>query len=197
MHRPNAYNFVMASKKKPESPASLSGALLLASPALHDPNFARSVIFMAAHNKKDGAFGYILNRPLDQRVADLLPDQDLGLLSQVPVFIGGPVATDKLAFAALHWNKRKRTIRCQTHLSVPDALAALKLGHDVRGFVGYSGWTTGQLEKEIQHRSWITTTARHLVLTAEKPTQLWGAILDEMGPLYSLMADMPENVALN
>lgn len=187
----------MASKKQPDLSGPLTGTLLLASPAMKDPNFARSVVFMAAHNKKDGAFGYILNRPLDQRVGDLLPSQDLGDLGEVPVFMGGPVATDKLAFAALHWNQRKGTLRCQTHLSVNDARKALKLGHDVRGFVGYAGWSGGQLEGEIERRSWITTHARPMVLTVETPTRLWGAILHEMGPVYGLMADSPDDVGLN
>ena len=188
----------MPSSKKPSSdPSPLAGTLLLASPVMDDPNFARTVIFMAAHNQKDGAFGYILNRPLEQRVADLLPDQDLGSLGEVKVFMGGPVATDKLAFAALHWNKRRRTLRCQTHLSVADALHALSLGHDVRGFVGYSGWSGGQLENELELRSWITTRAQALVLTVETPAQMWSAILEELGPVYKVMAKMPEDVGLN
>jgi putative transcriptional regulator len=188
----------MSSSKKPSSdPSPLAGTLLLASPVMDDPNFARTVIFMAAHNQKDGAFGYILNRPLEQQVGDLLPDQDLGPLGEVPVFMGGPVATDKLAFAALHWNKRKSTLRCQTHLSVPDALKALKLGHEVRGFVGYTGWTGGQLENEIQRRSWITAKARPLVLTLATPEDLWGAILHDMGPTFGLMAGVPEKVRWN
>ncbi len=152
---------------------------------------------MAAHNLQDGAFGYILNRPLEQCVSDLLPDQDLGALGEVPVFMGGPVATDKLAFAALHWNKQRRTLRCQTHLSVADALHALSAGHEVRGFVGYSGWSGGQLENEIEHRSWIPTQAQSLVLSVKKPAQMWGAILQKMGPVYKVMAGMPENVGLN
>ena len=152
---------------------------------------------MAAHSDNEGAFGYILNRPLDQSVGELLPDQDLGELGTVPVFMGGPVSTDKLAFAAMQWNKRKGTLRCQTHLSVADALQAIKLGHDVRGFVGYSGWTGGQLENEIKRRSWITAQAKSLVLAVEKPTQLWSTILQEMGPKYSLIAKMPEDVGLN
>jgi putative transcriptional regulator len=175
----------------------IAGSLLLASPVMDDPNFSRTVIFMAAYHEKDGAFGYILNRPLEQCVGDLLPDQDLGPLGEVPVFMGGPVATDKLAFAALYWNKRKSTLRCQTHLSVPAALKALKLGHEVRGFVGYSGWTGGQIETEIQRRSWISTRARPLVLTLEKPDGLWGAILHEMGPVYGLMAGIPEELRWN
>lgn len=187
----------MPKDKNHEPAPSLSGSLLLASPAMRDSNFARSVVLMAAHNAKDGAFGYILNRPLDQRVADLLPDQDLGALGEVPVFMGGPVATDKLAFAALQWNKRKRTLRCQTHLSVADALHALSLGHEVRGFVGYSGWSGGQLENELEHRSWITTRARPLVLTVDNPAHMWSAILEELGPVYKVMAKTPENVGLN
>jgi putative transcriptional regulator len=164
---------------------------------MDDPNFSRTVIFMAAHSAKDGAFGYILNRPLEQKVGDLLPDQNLGALGDVPVFVGGPVATDKLAFAALQWNKRKRTLRCQTHLSVPDAIKALELGHDVRGFVGYSGWTGGQLENELRRRSWINTNARPLVLTVNPPDELWDAILHDMGPVFGLMAGMPGDVKLN
>lgn len=183
----------------PDTPnvPSLSGHLLLAAPTMRDPNFKRTVIFMAAHNSTDGAFGYILNRPLDQRVADLLPDQDLGALGEVPVFIGGPVATDKLAFASMHWNKKQGTLRCQTHLSVPDALHELSLGREVRGFVGYAGWSEGQLEGELKRRSWITTAARRAILGQKEPEAMWSSVLEEMGPLYALIARTPENIQLN
>jgi putative transcriptional regulator len=187
----------MAASSSKKLPSPLSGTLLLASPAMRDATFARSVIFMAAHHRKNGAFGYILNRPIEQRVADLLPGQNIGSLGDVRVYVGGPVSTDKLAFAALHWNKKKGTLRCQTHLSVPDAIEALEQGQDVRGFIGYSGWTGGQLENEIQHRSWIITAPKPVVLTTEEPTDMWGAVLKEMGPLYSLMAETPDNVGLN
>ncbi|MCX6858289.1 MAG: YqgE/AlgH family protein, partial [Verrucomicrobia bacterium] len=99
-----------------------TGSLLLAAPSMRDPNFSRTVIFMAAYSAEDGAFGYVLNRPLEQCVSDLLPDELLGGLADVPIFVGGPVATDKLAFASLHWNRQKSTLRCRTHLSVSDAL---------------------------------------------------------------------------
>lgn len=179
------------------APDSLTGNLLLAVPSMRDPNFSRTVVFMAAHTSKEGAFGYVLNRPLEQRVADLLPDQNLGALGKVRVFIGGPVATDKLAFASLHWNRKEGTLRCQTHLSVSDALHELGLGHDVRGFVGYSGWSKGQIEQEIKHRSWIVTPSRKTILTAQPVSKMWTAVLEEMGPVYQLMAHTPEKVELN
>src|SRR6476646_7863877 len=88
-------------------PVSLSGSLLLASPALRDPNFFHTVLLLAAHNTDDGAFGYILNRPLDKRVSDLLENRELGALAEVPVFLGGPVGTNKLSFASLSWSSKK------------------------------------------------------------------------------------------
>lgn len=175
----------------------LNGTLLLAAPSLRDPNFARSVIFLAAHNSDDGAFGYILNRPLEKRVTDLLPDQELGTLGEVPVFLGGPVSTDKLAFASLRWSAKQKSLKCVTHLSVQDALHELSMGHDVRGFVGYSGWSKGQIENELKRSSWIVTPPRRTVLTESDPAKLWSAILHEMGPVYQLMSRMPDDVSLN
>lgn len=180
----------------PDSP-SLTGQLLLAVPSMKDPNFKRTVILMAAHNAAEGAFGYVLNRPLDQQVADLLPEQDLGPLGQAPVYYGGPVATDKLAFASLHWNRKQGTLRCQTHLSVDAAAHEMSLGRDVRGFVGYTGWSSGQVEGEIKRRSWILSPARRFILGHPVPESMWGTILTELGPLHQLMAGTPEQVELN
>lgn len=185
------------SDDKPENTSSLSGSLLLAAPSLRDPNFSRSVILLAAHNSDDGAFGYILNRPLEKCVTDLLPDQELGALGKVPVFLGGPVSTDKLAFAALRWNNKRQLLKCTTHLSVQDALHEISMGHDVRGFVGYSGWSSGQIETELKRSSWIVSPPKRVVLTSHQPDQLWTTILTEMGPVYQLMSRMPDDVSLN
>lgn len=176
---------------------SLGGSLLLANPGMKDSNFSRAVIFMAAHDAKDGAFGYILNRPLDKKVADLLPDQEMGALGEVPVFLGGPVATDKLAFASLRWSRKNRRLKCQTHLSVEAAMHELSMGREVRGFVGYSGWSGGQIETELERNSWIITPPQPIILTSEQPAGLWSDILNGLGPVFQLMAKLPEDVSLN
>ncbi len=175
----------------------LTGQLLLAVPSLRDPNFSRTVIYLAAHSTEQGAFGYVLNRPLKQRVADLMPDQDLGPLGEAAVFVGGPVGADKLAFASLRWSRARKELRMRTHLSVNDALHELSMGRDVRGFVGYSGWGEGQLEKEMQRRSWITIGSRRNVLTTREPQDLWGDLLRDMGPFFGLLANVPDDVGLN
>jgi putative transcriptional regulator len=179
------------------SKSYLNGQLLLAVPSLRDSYFARSVVFLAAHSDEDGSFGYILNRPLKQRVGDLMPDQDLGPLGELPVFMGGPVGADKLAFASLRWSRARKTLKVNTHLSVDDALHELSLGRQVRGFVGYSGWEGGQLERELEQRSWITTIPdQPLILTAEAGG-LWGDLLRSMGPAFGLLANVPEDVSVN
>jgi len=176
---------------------SLRGSLLLAAPLLSDPNFSRAVLYLAAHSEKDGAFGYILNRPLDKKVSDLLPTEDMGRLARIPVFLGGPVATDKLSFASMQWSNKRNTLKCQTHLSVDDALYELDMGHEVRAFVGYTGWSEGQLEGEMKHRSWIATAPNSIVMSAGDVTTLWSDILEKMGPRYDLMSRMPEKPGRN
>ena len=179
------------------SKPNLNGALLLAAPAMRDPNFARSVLFLASHTAKAGAFGYVLNRPLDKVVSDLMPTDGLGDLATVPVYLGGPVEADKLAFASLYWSDWEDRLYCETHLSVNEALHELAIGHDVRGFIGYSGWTSGQLERELKHRSWIITPPQAQILSTDEPKELWAGILNEMGGRYELIARMPTRPELN
>ena len=178
-------------------PHSLTGHLLLAVPSLKEPPFARSVIYLAAHSVKEGAFGYILNRPLKQNIGDLMEDSKLGPLAKAPVFVGGPVAADKLAFASMRWSKARQRLKIQTHLSVENAQHEMSMGRAVCGFVGYSGWGRGQLENELKRRSWIISTAGRQVLAGRHPEDMWRDVLNEMGPLFGLMAGTPEKVELN
>jgi putative transcriptional regulator len=179
------------------TPESLSGSLLLAAPSLRDPNFFHTVLLLASHNAEDGAFGYILNRPLDKQVSELIDDKELGPLAEVPVFLGGPVGTNKLSFATLNWNARKRTLRMQTHLSTEQAKREIEKGHVVRGFVGYSGWSEGQLEDELEQKSWITCPPLPTVVKHQQTEELWTSILGDMGPHYRLLARMPRDPSLN
>src|SRR6476661_6167151 len=84
-------------------PLSLAGSLLVAHPNMLDPNFRRSVLYISAHDKEDGALGVILNRPLDKQVGELVNDTPPEGLVDVPVFLGGPVGKNQLMFAAFEW----------------------------------------------------------------------------------------------
>lgn len=180
-----------------KSSNTLRGALLLAAPQMRDPNFSRTVLYLAAHSAKDGAFGYILNRPLEKVVSDIMPTSSPKKLMRVPVFLGGPVGTDKLSFVSLAWSSKRDRFSCKTHLSVEDAGYEIECGNEVRAFVGYSGWSVGQLEKELKHQSWIVTPPQPEIVTSDDSSSLWTEVLTNMGPRFALIADTPEKPELN
>ena len=82
------------------SPLSVAGSLLVASPNLLDPNFRRSVVYIANNDADAGSFGMVINRKTGKTVGELLPEKELGLLGKTPVFVGGPVGRDQLTFAS-------------------------------------------------------------------------------------------------
>src|SRR6266511_5159434 len=144
---------------------SFAGSLLVAHPNMLDPNFRRTVLFVSEHDPNDGALGVIINRPLDRQVADLVSDTPPAGLADVPVFLGGPVAKNKLMFAAFEWQKG----------------AGLKLNHNIAfdegsdaqvhknlltvcAFVGYAGWVAGQLESEVKQKAWVVQNANPSLL---------------------------------
>src|SRR5471032_3363970 len=121
---------------------SLAGSLLLAHPALSDPNFRHTVILMSAHNS-EGAMGVVLNRPFGQRLGELNGEFSLGPLASVPVFRGGPVQTEQLVLAA--WQTHDEGFKLYFGIE-PEKAAQLATeeGMHLRAFLGYSGWTGGQ-----------------------------------------------------
>ena len=177
---------------------SLAGSLLIAHPNLLDPNFRKSVLFISANDAQEGSFGLALNRPAGRTVGEILPDKDLGALARVPVFLGGPVATDQLVFASFRWHAETERLECQHHLVLEEAVEAL---HDealvVRAFVGYAGWSKGQLEAELAQRSWLVGKAPREVLDLERCPTLWREILSTYGPWFQLLAEAPDDPGVN
>lgn len=174
----------------------LAGSLLIAHPNLHDPNFRRTVVYLSAHDPKDGSFGFVLNRPTEKLVGELLPEEELGALSDIPVFFGGPVSADQLMFATFEW--RQEAMECRTHLQISEARErAEENAEAVRAFVGYSGWSAGQLEAEMQQKAWLTQKPDRDLLEIEKCKGIWPAIMREQGPWFRLLAAAPDDPSQN
>lgn len=181
------------------SSIGLSGSLLISHPSLVDPNFHKTVIYISEHTAEDGALGVVLNRPADRTVGDVLPEKDLGALGRVPIFLGGPVATDQLIFAAFVWNLETQRIQCEHHLSVEAAQErAVTQAAEVRAFIGYSGWNKGQLEGELAQHAWLVTArpARELLNAARAP-RLWRETLGTFGPWFQLVSEAPDDLSSN
>ena len=181
---------------------TLAGSLLLAHPAMKDPNFRHSVVLMSAHNA-EGAMGVVLNRPLGKAVGDLIIANLPEPLKASPLYLGGPVQPAALSY--LH-----------TDQFLPDGsvLPNLALGHSldelleigekfspavkVRMFAGYAGWSPGQLEGEMKRKAWLTHPAVMEYVFDTPPDQLWQKVLHEKGGWKNkLLAQMPEDLSWN
>jgi putative transcriptional regulator len=180
------------------SSLSLAGSLLIAHPTLLDPNFRKSVLFLSTNDAQEGSFGLALNRPAGRTVGELLPEKSLGSPNHVPVFVGGPVAMDQLVFASFKWHPETRVMECQHHLAIDEAKEA---AHDdqkiVRAFIGYAGWTKGQLEGELAQRAWLVQKPDPTVLELERCPMLWRDLTSSFGPWFRLVAEAPEDLSRN
>ena len=141
---------------------SLAGQLLLASPALQDPNFTRTVVLIGLHTA-DGAMGVVLNRPSEVTVGDAVPQLERAVTAQEPIYIGGPVQPSSIVFLAefLDPSPAGLFVLGRIGFPAPDAdldelTEAIARG---RMFAGFAGWGEGQLDAEIEQGDWIAHSA--------------------------------------
>lgn len=174
-------------------PRSLAGSLLVAHPNMLDPNFRRTVLFISAHDPSDGALGVIINRPLDKQVLDLVTETPPPELADVPVFLGGPVGKDQLMFAAFEWQKGEG-VKLNHNVGSEPANEQIA---SVCAFVGYAGWTAGQLEAELQQKAWLVKKPSRSLLRLDRLPKLWFDIMRGLGPWYKMLAAAPDDPSLN
>jgi putative transcriptional regulator len=179
---------------------SLRGKLLVASPALVDPNFARTVVLITEHND-EGAMGIVLDRPSDARVGEVVPQLADAAGAEAPIFVGGPVQPTALVVLA-EFSDPSAAAWIVT-ADVGFASAGLETGdlgevtRRARVYAGYSGWGAGQLEAEMELDSWIVEPPLPRELFPEEPESLWSAVLGRKGGEYALVARMPEDPSMN
>lgn len=178
-------------------PTSLAGSLLIAHPGLLDPNFRRTVLLISEHDK-EGTFGLVLNRPTGRTLGELLPNKPIGALAQLPVLLGGPVQANQLIFASFHWSMETDRMHCRHHLQIPEAQEALEQEHtEVRAFIGYSGWTGGQIEAEMKEKSWLVAQPTLDLFAPGKHATLWRDVTSSFGPWFRLVAEAPDDLSSN
>jgi putative transcriptional regulator len=179
---------------RPGKSRSLAGSLLVAHPNMHDPNFRRTVLYISAHDPEDGAIGVIINRPLEKSVADLVSETPPENLADVPVFFGGPVGNNQLMLAAFEWHKTEGLKLNQQAL---DNDATSSGSSSMFAFLGYAGWSAGQLESEMKQKAWIVQKPSRTALKSERLSRLWFDIMNRLGPWYRMLAAAPDDPSLN
>jgi len=148
----------------------LSGQLLVSLPSMQGDYFSQTVTLLIEHNR-DGAFGLVVNRPLEANLADLLTDDDfdfaVDLHGQVPLMETGPVEQNRLFFLHSGDKDFDNSARINEQVSLCTSMDLLRAisdkegPHDVVAGLGYAGWSGGQLENEIKADVWLVTPYVH------------------------------------
>ncbi|QCR21918.1 YqgE/AlgH family protein [Pontibacter sp. SGAir0037] len=179
-----------------------SGSILISEPFMGDPNFERTVILLCNHDDEGGSFGLVLNRLSNLMLSDVMETYNEAFDAELGV--GGPVQYNTLHFVHriatlsqavklsedVYWGGDFEELR--TMIS-----AGLITPSDVKFFLGYSGWTAGQLQEEIDKNVWIVNNNATNKLFNLEADNLWRNILRQMGGKYKVLSNYPEDPRLN
>jgi putative transcriptional regulator len=197
MADPGYVVLVPGDPKKSKPPTRLKGRLLLADPSLRDGVFDHSVVLITHHTPEEGAHGVILNHPEDRIVGDLLKTPEFEALRSLRIFQGGPVAQGQLTLAAFSWQP-SRGLRYQISLPLEKAIVqSRRPGTLVRAFVGYSGWSSGQLESELERNAWHIVKPGEDLLGLDHARPLWAELMGRISPYHRILASAPSEPWFN
>ena len=178
------------------------GDLLIAEPSIiGDMSFNRSIVLLADHNN-EGSIGFIINKPLEYTISDLVPEVE----APFKVYNGGPVEQDNLYFIHKVPNLIPESIEISLGIfwggdfsRVAELIAKKEIQEsDIRFFLGYSGWNSEQLESELKSNSWVVTENVYEESIMEKDYEsFWKEKMLEFGGEYSIWSNAPENPNYN
>lgn len=179
---------------------SYKGKILISTPDISGDIFSRSVVLVIDHNES-GAFGLILNKKNSKMSNRFRNFFDFG----IEVYDGGPVENDKVFFII----KGKKVTEQYTDITeefyltedierIINAVLQNEISiQDVKIFSGYSGWSSLQLDNEIQQKVWTVVDVYNLDYTLPNDQTLWKSIMQNLGGEYLLWANAPEDISLN
>ena len=183
--------FKIQSKLRPQK-----GRIIISEPFLQGNYFCRSTILLVDYSTT-GAVGFILNKPFETRIkelANILP----GYIPEV--FAGGPVGNDSLFYIHTLGEKIKGSLKVKDELywggDFDEVKSAIATGigqpDQVKFFIGYSGWSPGQLEDEIAENSWLVTEA-DIKLIMKSNQNFWLDSVKNAGGPYDIWQNFPED----
>lgn len=177
------------------------GRLLIAEPSiLNDDSFNRSIVLLTEHSI-NSSVGFILNKPLDYVLNDIIPD----IACDFTIYKGGPVEQDNLYFVhrvpelltdsievaeGIYWGGNFNQLK---ELLSKNLLKST----DIRFFLGYSGWSKNQLTDELETASWFVTENDYDNIFSIKETSIWKNKLLQKGGKYKIWANAPSDIQMN
>lgn len=175
--------------------------LLIADPFLKDPNFMRTVVYICRHSD-EGSFGFVLNKRFEHDLADLISGFE-GM--DIPVYQGGPVQPDMIHYIHQYPELIPNCFKISDEIYWGgdfDTVQRLIRSHSIdmkkiKFFIGYSGWESGQLNSELEEKSWLTASATRKIVFDIPEEDIWKESIEHLGGDYRIMVNFPIDPQLN
>ncbi len=160
---------------------------LVAVPQLGDPNFSRGVVFILEHTD-EGSMGIVINKPSTLDMGSFCESQQMefkGDNSRL-VYQGGPVQTDRAFLLHISEHEGPETETIVDGIRLSYSLESLRLivenpPDKLRVFLGYAGWSPGQLAEEVTQGAWLVMSPLANLVFGSGDEEIWNAALKEMG----------------
>ncbi|MGM0530173.1 MAG: YqgE/AlgH family protein [Bacteroidota bacterium] len=176
------------------------GRILISEPLLNDSYFKRSVVLLTEHSE-NGSVGFVLNKPIDISITEVIDDFPA---FNTPLYVGGPVGKGSLHYIHTLGELIPNSVHVKDKIYWGGDYERVKEYIDegliqpsqIRFFLGYSGWSSKQLEGEIENNAWLVSELDSSKIM--KPDEnLWEKVLQDLGSHYKSWTNCPENPTLN
>ncbi len=179
------------------------GRVLISEPFLDDQYFGRSVVLLVEHDAVNGSMGFVLNKPMKQRLNDFFLDFEE--LPDIPLFQGGPVGTNRLFFIHTLGDIIPGAVDIGQGLYFDGDFDVVKMylfegnpiENKIKFFMGYSGWEKSQLEEEILNHSWLVSQLDNSRVMSAGGEVVWKKALHGLGNKYRMWANFPKRPFMN
>lgn len=185
----------------PEDKVPEKGKILISEPFLPDTFFNRSIVYLTDHNPK-GSVGFILNKKLEIKLCDAVTGFECW---EENLNMGGPVSPDTLHYLHNLGHMVPGSIKVESNIywggDIDSIRNLIKTGTvapgQIRFFLGYSGWSEGQLERELKENSWVTARVTPEAIMQSRESDSWKRVLRSLKNKYRVWADFPDSPDMN
>jgi putative transcriptional regulator len=185
----------------PEDKIPEKGKILISEPFLPDKFFNRSIIYLTDHTPQ-GSVGFILNKKIDLKISNAIEGFE-GL--EENLYMGGPVAPDTLHYLHNLGDMIPKSVHVEGNVfwggdieSIRELIKTDKIKQSqIRFFLGYSGWSAGQLEKELKEDSWVIARVKSDIIMNNRGDNTWKIVLRSLKSKYRMWAEFPDSPEMN
>jgi putative transcriptional regulator len=185
----------------PEDKIPEKGKILISEPFLPDTFFNRSIVYLTEHTPQ-GSVGFILNKKLDLQVSSAIEGFESW---NEYLSMGGPVAPDTLHYLHSLGNLIPNSIHIEGNIFwggdidiIRDLISNGRINENqIRFFLGYSGWSAGQLERELKENSWVIAKVNSAIVLNNNSDDIWKKVLRSFKNKYRMWADFPDSPEMN